>query len=51
MVRDAVGRNAQAFHSTLRSYDLSDSGLMGAGSFKKVMHIFCPCLTTERLTK
>ncbi|XP_045691090.1 EF-hand calcium-binding domain-containing protein 6 [Phyllostomus hastatus] len=51
MVCDAVGRNPQAFHSMLRSYDLSDTGLMGASSFKKVMHIFCPCLTTERLTK
>ncbi|XP_036884383.1 EF-hand calcium-binding domain-containing protein 6 [Sturnira hondurensis] len=51
MVCDAIGRNAQAFHSMLRSYDLGDTGLVGAGSFKKVMHIFCPCLTTEHLTK
>ncbi|KAM5333804.1 EF-hand calcium-binding domain-containing protein 6 isoform 2-T2 [Glossophaga mutica] len=51
MVCDAVGRNVQAFYSMLQSYDLGDTGLMGASSFKKVMHIFCPCLTTEHLTK
>ncbi|XP_053518237.1 EF-hand calcium-binding domain-containing protein 6 isoform X2 [Artibeus jamaicensis] len=50
MVCDAVGRNVQAFRSMLRSYDLGDTGLMGASGFKKVMHIFCPCLTTEHLT-
>ncbi|XP_071077203.1 EF-hand calcium-binding domain-containing protein 6 isoform X3 [Desmodus rotundus] len=51
MVCDAISRNGQAFHNMLQSYDLGDTGLMGANSFKKVMHIFCPCLTTEHLTK
>ncbi|XP_054438549.1 EF-hand calcium-binding domain-containing protein 6 [Pteronotus mesoamericanus] len=51
MVRDAIGRNVLAFYNMLHSYDLGRSGLMGANNFKKVMHIFCPCLTMEDLTK
>nr|KAF6368257.1 EF-hand calcium binding domain 6 [Myotis myotis] len=51
MVRDSISRNLLAFHDLLCSYDLGDSGLVGANNFKKVMHIFCPCLTTEHLAK
>lgn len=51
MVRDAINRNLLAFHDLLCSYDLGDTGLIGASSFKKVMHIFCPCLTAEHVAK
>lgn len=51
MVRDSISRNLLAFYDLLCSYDLGDTGLIGANNFKKVMHIFCPCLTTEHLAK
>lgn len=51
MVRDSISRNLLAFYDLLCSYDLGDSGLIGANNFKKVMHIVCPCLTTEHLAK
>ncbi|KAM7115087.1 EF-hand calcium-binding domain-containing protein 6 isoform 2-T2 [Molossus nigricans] len=51
MVCDAVGRNPLPFQNLLQSYDLGGTGLMGAHSFKKVMHMFCPCLTAGHLTK
>ncbi|XP_066111995.1 EF-hand calcium-binding domain-containing protein 6 isoform X4 [Saccopteryx bilineata] len=51
MARDAISRNKVAFYNMLRAYDLGDTGLMGPNSFRKVMHIFCPCFTTEHLTK
>ncbi|KAM8777483.1 EF-hand calcium-binding domain-containing protein 6 [Rhynchonycteris naso] len=51
MARDAINRNMVAFYNMLRAYDLGDTGLIGPNSFRKVMHIFCPCFTTEYLTK
>ncbi|XP_054575594.1 EF-hand calcium-binding domain-containing protein 6 isoform X2 [Eptesicus fuscus] len=51
MVRDAVSRNLLAFYDLLCSYDLGGTGLIGANNLKKVLHIFCPCLTTEHLAK
>lgn len=51
MVRDAISRNLLAFRNMLQSYDLGGTGLMGASSFQKVMHTFCPCLTAGHLTK
>lgn len=51
MVRDAISRNLLAFRNMLQSYDLGGTGLVGANSFKKVMHTFCPCLTAGHLTQ
>ncbi|XP_077025226.1 EF-hand calcium-binding domain-containing protein 6 isoform X3 [Tamandua tetradactyla] len=51
MVRDAINRNLPAFHNMLRSYDLRDTGFINQNSFKKIMHMFCPFLTSEHLIK
>ncbi|XP_023113343.2 EF-hand calcium-binding domain-containing protein 6 isoform X2 [Felis catus] len=51
IVHDSITRNLQAFYKMLQAYDLGDTGLIGQNNFKKIMHIFCPCLTAERLLK
>ncbi|XP_047724083.1 EF-hand calcium-binding domain-containing protein 6 isoform X2 [Prionailurus viverrinus] len=51
IVHDSITRNLQAFYKMLQAYDLGDTGLIGQSNFKKIMHIFCPFLTAERLLK
>ncbi|XP_053082880.1 EF-hand calcium-binding domain-containing protein 6 isoform X5 [Acinonyx jubatus] len=51
IVHDSITRNLQAFYKMLQAYDLGDTGLIGQNNFKKIMHIFCPFLTAERLLK
>ncbi|XP_037701873.1 EF-hand calcium-binding domain-containing protein 6 isoform X2 [Choloepus didactylus] len=51
MVRDVINRNLHAFHNMLQSYDFGDTGFISRNGFKKVMHMFCPFLTSEHLIK
>ncbi|XP_036616726.1 EF-hand calcium-binding domain-containing protein 6, partial [Trichosurus vulpecula] len=51
VLHDAISKNMQDFHASLKTYDIGDTGLISRNNLKKILQTVCRFLSDEHLTK